>query len=878
MNRNATLRFRRVTALLALAWALLAVGFAAAHRLTAAPELAPPLVIGGLATHPWRISALSDEAREAGVAPGDRLLRIDGEVVERALVDPDRIQPGVPNRYRIRQDEGGRELEVSLHPVAAGELVPRSLSLVLLLLPVVGIVYLAVGITVWRMRPDRLETWALFLFCCVMGAQLLLPAQPGTSPWLAYWMNLPLVGATTFHLFTSYPEEPPWVVRRPLARSVPYLMAVPIGLLAATEGALRLPLAIGKPAALWFTIALCFGSLIVALRERSHLRETKAADRADVMLLGAIVSFLPAMLAILAANWLPASFPYHLGFASFFVFPIAVGYGIVRKQLFEIRVVAKSSAAYGAVTLAITGVYAFLITFADAVVTRFNVNARSPWFSVGFLFAAILAFNPLRDRMQALVDRFFDRDHALYRRALREISEAMVSMLSTKEVVDRILVALTETMGVGRAVVLLQEEGQRQLAPAASRGEWEEEVLDFLLPLDHPLCRRLLVRRDALARSDFDDERDLEVRELCRDIFDQLEVELIVPIPYGADLIGAIGVGHKYSGERLGAEDRQLLLTLANQSSIAIQNSQAFDEIADLNATLEARVEQRTRELHDAQAQLMHSEKMRSLGQLVAGVAHELNNPIGFVHANLQLLQEYSRKLAAAHREGEDTAKIEAAIEKLLNRSREGTERVTKIVQDLRTFSRMDQADLADVDLNQEIDRTITLMEPRLRDGIDLVRDYQELPRVRCYAGQLSQVFMNLLMNSCDALEGKGQIRIRTRVIGTVPETGSSEILPSGVRLEFHDDGPGIPPEIQARIFEPFYTTKPVGKGTGLGLSISYGIVERHGGRMLVGSAPGEGTTFVVELPLLAVPHDSPGSESAPTAMVGSAIGSGAKR
>jgi signal transduction histidine kinase len=501
--------------------------------------------------------------------------------------------------------------------------------------------------------------------------------------------------------------------------------------------------------------------------------------------------------------------------------------------------VAKSSAAYGAVTLAITGIYAFLITFADAVVTRFKVDTGSPWFSVAFLFGAVLAFNPLRDRMQGLVDRLFDRDLALYRRAVREISEAMVSMLSTKEVVERILVALSETMGTERAVVLLQEGRKRQLVPAASRGQWEGEALDLVLPLAHPLCRRLLQRR-TLARGDFDDEPDLEVRELCRDVFDQLEVEWIVPIPFGADLLGAIGVGHKLSGERLGAEDRQLLTTLANQSSIAIQNARAFDEIAELNATLEARVEERTLELHQAQAQLMQSEKMRSLGQLVAGVAHELNNPIGFVHANLQLLQEYVRRLVSAQRAGEDTSRIEAAIEKLLVRSREGTERVTKIVQDLRTFSRMDQAELAEADLNDEIESTLTLMEPRLRDGVEVVRDFEPLPPVRCYAGQLNQVFMNLLMNACDAMEGKGRIHIRTRV-----RVGPRGVV-EGVRLEFRDDGPGIAPEVQARIFEPFFTTKPVGQGTGLGLSLSYGIVERHGGRMLVGSTPGEGTTFVI--------------------------------
>jgi signal transduction histidine kinase len=845
MNRNATLRFRRVTALLALAWALLALGFAASERFAPRSHLVPPLLIGGLNTQPWRISLVSDEARRAGVAPGDRLLAIDGETVERALLDEDRLRPGVPNLYRVRTARGAAELEVSLPPIASSTLLPTSLRVIRLVLPAIGLVYLLVGVAVWRMRPDRGETWALFLFCCAMAAQLLLPVHPGRAPWLAYWLNLPLVGATTFHLFTTYPSEPPWVVRNPWLRTLPYLLCAPIGLLAATEGVLGLPVSIGKPVALWFTIALAVGSLAVAATERSRLRETKAADRADVMLLGAVVSFLPATLSLVAQNWLAAPFPWYLGFASFFVFPLAVGYGIVRKQLFEIRVVAKSSAAYGAVTLAITGIYAFLITFADAVVTRFNVNARSPWFSVAFLFGAILAFNPLRDRMQALVDRLFDRDHALYRRAVREISEAMVSMLSTKEVVDRILVALTETMGVTRAVVLLQDEAHRRLLPVASRGEWEEEALGVAVSLQHPLCARLLARRDALARSDFDDEPDLEVRELCRDVFDQLEVELVVPIPYGVDLLGAIGVGHKFSGERLGAEDRQLLMTLANQSSIAIQNARAFDEIADLNATLEARVEERTRELNAAQAQLLHSEKMRSLGQLVAGVAHELNNPIGFVHANLQLLQEYSRKLVSAQRAGQDTSKIEAAIEKLLSRSREGTERVTKIVQDLRTFSRMDQAALAEVDLNEEIDRTIGLMEARL-DGIELVRDYAPLPQVRCYAGQLNQVFMNLLMNACDALEGKGAIRIRTRV----RSDGSGQ--PIGVRLEFHDDGPGMPPDVQARLFEPFFTTKPVGQGTGLGLSISYGIVERHGGRMMVGSAPGEGTTFVIELPLVA--------------------------
>jgi signal transduction histidine kinase len=446
--------------------------------------------------------------------------------------------------------------------------------------------------------------------------------------------------------------------------------------------------------------------------------------------------------------------------------------------------------------------------------------------------------------MQNLVDRFFDRDRAAYRVAVREISEAMVSMLSLSEIADRILVALTDTMGVGRAMVMLVDERGKLLRPIASRGDWDDEALATEIPSDHPIWKQLWMRREDLSRVDFDDEHDIENREACRDVFDTLEVELLVPILYGVDLLGVIAVGRKISGDRLAPDDRLLLRTLANQSSVAIENAKAFDEIAKLNETLEARVEERTRELRDTQAQLIQAEKMKSLGQLVAGVAHELNNPIGFVHANLQLLDEYIEKLIEGQRTESDTQRIQDAIGKLLVRSREGTERVKKIVQDLRTFSRMDQAEIQVVDLHEELDRTLALMEPRFKNHIRVERDYGDLPRVRCNPGQLNQVFLNLLMNACDAIERDGSIEIRTRPTG------------EGVRLEFRDDGPGIPPEVQSRIFDPFFTTKPVGVGTGLGLSLSHGIIERHGGRISVSSAPGRGTTFVIELPLVSTPSE----------------------
>ena len=397
---------------------------------------------------------------------------------------------------------------------------------------------------------------------------------------------------------------------------------------------------------------------------------------------------------------------------------------------------------------------------------------------------------------------------------------------------------------------MVEESG---LEKAASRALRRDLIDHFTEGLDAGASVDELVRRFGDPRVAAELLKELDVQPPSTlpdeprrswDVFDSLEVKLLVPILFGVDLLGVITVGPKLSGERLGPDDRQLLRTLANQSAIAIENAQAFDEIAKLNETLEARVDERTRELQDTQAQLMQSEKMRSLGQLVAGVAHELNNPIGFVHANLQLLDGYIEKLVTAQESGSDADKPREAIRKLLARSREGTERVKGIVLNLRAFSRMDQAELSDVNLNEELDRTLGLMEPRLKGGIILEKDFGNLPPVRCYPAQLNQVFMNLVMNSCDALKGKGTIKVRTR-----PAT-------DGVSLEIADDGPGIPAQVRERIFEPFFTTKPVGQGTGLGLSISHGIVERHGGNLSVECPAGGGTAFLIQLPLVAKPPE----------------------
>ncbi|HBZ71455.1 MAG TPA: hypothetical protein DEP35_17705, partial [Deltaproteobacteria bacterium] len=794
MNPTATLRFRRLTAAFAVSWALIAIAFALVPIVYPKEVPVTPFQTTGIAG----TIIVQDPGPSAagGVAAGDRLLTIDGGSTYRLFLNPNEVlHPGRTNLYQF--ERGNRRYTAELEPkICSIATIPTWWAALYAGLLLVSVIYLGIGFVVWRLRPDRAEAWALVLFCSTMAAQLSLSFDwvpiPLAGPRMLF--NIPFIGATVFHLFTTYPLEPGWVVRRRGLRPLMYALALVLGTLSLLGERLGFPPALGPTLALCFTIATSLACVVVLGHERRQMREGGSSDRADVMLLGALVSFVPVLLIMIAQMILRTSRPWYVALLWFFMFPAAVAYGILRRELFDIRVVAKSSAAYGAATLAITGIFALLITFADAAVQRFNVSAQSPWFQISFLFFAILAFNPLRTRMQRLVDRVFDRDRAAYRLAVREISEAMVSMLSMKEIGDRILIALTDTMGVERAMVLIFDAEHGVLQPAGFRGDWDDDALDTILPADHPIVTYLLARR-VLSRLDFDDETDAEVREACRDVFDTLEVELLVPILFGMDLLGVIAVGHKLSGERLGVDDRQLLRTLANQSAIAIENAKAYDEIAKLNATLEARVDERTQALREAQTQLVQSEKMASLGQLVAGIAHELNNPIGFVHANLQLMDEYIRKLIESRGSGPGADRAREALAKLLARSREGTARVKKIVEDLRTFSRVDQADLQEVDLHDGLDRTISLIEPRLKDGIRVERDYGKLPRIRCYAGQLNQVFMNLLINACDALGKKGTIQIHTRPVD------------GGVRVEIEDDGPGIPAEIQSRIFDPFFTT-----------------------------------------------------------------------
>jgi len=315
------------------------------------------------------------------------------------------------------------------------------------------------------------------------------------------------------------------------------------------------------------------------------------------------------------------------------------------------------------------------------------------------------------------------------------------------------------------------------------------------------------------------------------------------------------------------------------------RRKQAEEALWKVNEELEIRVEERTtalqetlNELQLTQTQLIQAEKMSSLGQLVAGVAHEINNPVSFISGNLQHARKYTEDLINLIELYQQiypntTLEIQEQIEvieldfliqditKLFQSMRVGTERIQKVVKSLRNFSRLDEAELKPVNIHEGIDSTLMILEHRLQathesSEITVIKKYGQLPDVTCYPCQLNQVFINIIANAIDALEESAfsskisnnkklitdnpQIQIHTKVFDK-----------KWVSITIADNGPGINEQVISKLFDPFFTTKPVGKGTGLGLSVSYQIiVEKHGGQISCFSTAGKGTEFVIKIPV----------------------------
>ncbi|GBE93121.1 trifunctional serine/threonine-protein kinase/ATP-binding protein/sensor histidine kinase [Nostoc cycadae] len=369
---------------------------------------------------------------------------------------------------------------------------------------------------------------------------------------------------------------------------------------------------------------------------------------------------------------------------------------------------------------------------------------------------------------------------------------------------------------------------------------------------------------------------------------------LCIPIINQGKLLGILYLENNLTTGAFTRDRVEVLKLLTTQAAISLENAilyknlaQANQNLEEYNHSLEEKVEARTQELHHknqhlqealqelqrTQTQLIQSEKMSSLGQMVAGIAHEINNPINFIHGNINHTSEYVQDLldllAIYQQEcshSSDLVKAKSAeidvdflakdLPKILDSMKVGSSRIRNIVLGLRNFSRLDESEMKAVDIHEGIDNTLMILQHRLKEKsdspeIEVIKEYAKIPNISCYAGQLNQVFMNILSNAIDALDESmlnSQNELLTRPLIRIC---TSLIRTNTLRISIADNGSGMTEAVKKKIFDPFFTTKPVGSGTGLGLSISYQvIVDKHKGQLTCDSTPGKGTEFLIEIPI----------------------------
>ena len=454
---------------------------------------------------------------------------------------------------------------------------------------------------------------------------------------------------------------------------------------------------------------------------------------------------------------------------------------------------------------------------------------------------------------------------------LSDLGAAVSATLDPEKIYEQALERLVHRMGYQGAYLYLVDRERRRLLGHKGIGAQSSlpfERIDLPLDAGASVAAKVAETGVPVLVDDVETTTEPAHQQLARAL--HVRSGVAVPLTVAGRVFGVIQAVSS-EARAFTAGDVELLTAVANHVSLAVDKAESFRTIEDLSRGLEEKVRVRTeqlraaneelrgayRDLQATQMQLIQREKMASVGQLVAGVAHELNNPIGFVFSNVSTLDDFVRRLRAmleAYRavplpsaEGAqlqqqwDELKIDYALKYLDSMTqgiREGAERARKIVRDLRVFARTQDDVWQPVDLHEDIESSLTLLNHLLKDRITIHRKFGELPPVECIRSQMDQVFLNLLANAAQAIQGTGAITIETR------RERDTAVITIG------DTGPGIASESLGRIFDPFFTTKPVGEGTGLGLSISYEIVKKHGGQIRAENLPAGGATFTVSIPL----------------------------
>jgi signal transduction histidine kinase len=784
------------------------------------------------------------QGREAGLEVGDRIVAVNGQPVA-SLAEIRAIRrsgPGSVNTYAVQRDDRPLDVTIATRPLGLWR------ALLVFGLPwAVGLVFIGLGVVVFLMKPFDRAAWAFLLFSFVSGVFLMFIYRNVLRP---AWLDIVSLAALAFlpaailHLGLTFPVERSWFARRRLALLAPYALSLALTALFVRSARLweDIPLLL-KTA--WLAGLVVAIAALLGATAHAHWRAASAIGRlrARVMLLGfGVGAGVPALESVLNAVLDVYVLPHSTWLVPFFVFvPLAVGYAIVKHNLFDIDAVIRRTTGWLLLTGGVVALYASLVAVLDVAVRQWAV-APSPVVPAFLTLLLVLLLNPLRDRAQGVVDRVFYRTRSDYRETVRRVAAALTSVIALDVVIDRVLQTLTLEMHIETAAVLLRAETGGAYRVDRAEGARAAEIGGQRLEETRPVIRLLsrggldLLARDEVAEG----PKYAAVRPAVLGDLERLGATLLVPLVFTGELIGLLAIGPKRSGRPYTAEDVALLTTLAHQSAIAINNATAFSKLEELRRTLEERVARRTDELAALNLELARSnERLKALDQLksdfVQDVAHELRTPLAAIRGYLDCLLE---GLAG---------EVPPAQKELLEITRGSTERLTRLITDLLDLARIEAGrvefhprplSLGEL-VEDVIDELRTLAAGK---GVDLAG---VIPRtdllVAADRDKLHQILLNLGDNAVKFTPPGGRVRV-TAAAGDE----------ATVVITVEDTGEGIPVDELAQVFDRFYQVRDPGaspRGSGLGLTITKRLVDLHGGTIRVTGAPGGGSAFVVCLP-----------------------------
>lgn len=831
--------------------ALLAFCGFALHR---SPDVDAELIAGD-GDCPWHLVEPDADGEEAGAAPcveslagvelaGPSLVReptyLSGrDEFERWQDDQRALREALTGRERaevvlIHGAERREIRDVALTRPAAGRLVGQIVTAVMVAFALLGI-----GTFVVLRRPQQLAARSLFAFCEAVFVCNVISVVNGMRgvvfPSLAertlYELNLifGLVAAgAAVHLTATFPAPLLGKHTRRIA------LGVPLGLGLAALAAEHLG-AFGAVPGAAFAMVLGAVALLVVAQIRPLRPVQRLQARWVLWGLGALLIVVLLLRAPVALGLIQAKDPSDILLVlPVLPLPIGIGVAILRHRLLDIEVVIRRTILGAGVTLVVLFGYNLAVSIFASGLTESGGAGQG--LTAILITAIVLTFLlvPAQTRLEALLDRAFFRNRYHYRRALAQVPNDLATLDAPNDVAEAVLSRVGASMESHAVVVAL--------APGVSGGRhWIRTTGRMGTTREIPTSDDLRPPEEA---GFWDQVKRIQNVHFCSSeetagILDHWllssGLELLLPLRTEDELVGLFASTGLPGGALLSAEDVELLRTVASSLALALSRTLAYETIRRMNEELEERIDERTAELEHTRLQLYQWEKMASLGVLAAGVAHELNTPLGVVLSSADQLATLAlRREASPDR-----------LERLTKLCLDGAQRATDIVQNLRAFSKPESQDLQVVDLHEMLDSTLRLMEPTLRSrGIAVIQDRGAVVPIEGYPVLLNQLLTNLMLNAASAVEQDGEIRVSTQRRGN-----------DRLALLVEDNGPGVPDEIRGRIFEPFFTTRSPGEGTGLGLSLCYTFVEQHGGRIWEEGQAGEGARFVVELPLRHPPH-----------------------